>query len=96
MTPTPVTSASPTPPAAGVNEAAAWTAVIARDRRHDGEFVYAVSTTGVYCRPGCPSRKDGYDLGTWSFLKTGWWILHVIAIVGFFYLGYLYGASVFR
>lgn len=56
MTPTLVTSASPTPPPPGVNETAAWAAVIARDRRHDGEFVYAVSTTGVYCRPGCPSR----------------------------------------
>ena len=56
MTPTLLPSTAPTPPAAGVNEAAAWAAVIARDRTHDGEFVYAVSTTGVYCRPGCPSR----------------------------------------
>src|SRR5512132_3398413 len=55
MTPTSVTSAPPSPEVA-LNEAAAWAAVIARDRRHDGEFVYAVSTTGVYCRPGCPSR----------------------------------------
>jgi AraC family transcriptional regulator of adaptative response/methylated-DNA-[protein]-cysteine methyltransferase len=56
MTPNPVTRESPALIAAGVNEAAAWAAVIARDRRHDGEFVYAVSTTGIYCRPGCPSR----------------------------------------
>lgn len=28
-----------------------------RDRRADGLFVYAVRTTGVYCRPGCPSRR---------------------------------------
>ena len=56
MTPTLLSSTAPRPPAAGVNEAAAWAAVIARDRTHDGEFVYAVSTTGVYCRPGCPSR----------------------------------------
>ncbi|HEX3010718.1 MAG TPA: hypothetical protein VHQ70_01610 [Syntrophomonadaceae bacterium] len=40
--------------------------------------------------------KDGYDIGTWHFLKTGWWILHIIAIAGIFYLGYIYGASVFR
>jgi len=34
-----------------------WRAVAARDRRHDGTFVYAVSTTGVYCRPSCPARR---------------------------------------
>ena len=33
-----------------------WAAVKARDRRADGRFVYSVSTTGVYCRPACPSR----------------------------------------
>lgn len=32
-------------------------AVAARDRDADGHFVYAVTTTGVYCRPSCPSRK---------------------------------------
>ena len=34
-----------------------WQAVLARDRRADGAFVYAVSSTGIYCRPSCPSRK---------------------------------------
>ncbi|HLY44191.1 MAG TPA: bifunctional DNA-binding transcriptional regulator/O6-methylguanine-DNA methyltransferase Ada [Stellaceae bacterium] len=33
-----------------------WAAVIGRDARADGSFVYAVRTTGVYCRPGCGSR----------------------------------------
>ncbi len=33
-----------------------WAAVIGRDREADGQFVYAVRTTGIYCRPGCPSR----------------------------------------
>lgn len=33
-----------------------WEAVVRRDKRADGEFVYAVRTTGVYCRPSCPSR----------------------------------------
>ncbi len=33
-----------------------WAAVVARDPRGDGKFVYAVTTTGVYCRPSCPSR----------------------------------------
>lgn len=35
----------------------AWRAVVARDRTLDGSFVYAVRTTGVYCRPSCPSRR---------------------------------------
>ncbi len=34
-----------------------WKAVVARDSRHDGEFVFAVSTTSVYCRPSCPARR---------------------------------------
>jgi AraC family transcriptional regulator of adaptative response/methylated-DNA-[protein]-cysteine methyltransferase len=33
-----------------------WQAVMERDQRFDGTFVYAVKTTGVYCRPSCPSR----------------------------------------
>ena len=33
-----------------------WERVIARDRTADGQFWYSVSTTGVYCRPSCPSR----------------------------------------
>ena len=39
------------------DEAEAWAAVNARDRRRDGAFVYAVATTGVYCRPSCASRR---------------------------------------
>ncbi|KGJ06251.1 6-O-methylguanine DNA methyltransferase [Paracoccus halophilus] len=34
-----------------------WQSVIARDADADGSFVYAVRTTGVYCRPSCPSRR---------------------------------------
>jgi AraC family transcriptional regulator, regulatory protein of adaptative response / methylated-DNA-[protein]-cysteine methyltransferase len=34
-----------------------WAAVLARDPRADGTFYYAVRTTGVYCRPSCPSRR---------------------------------------
>src|SRR3954471_11655629 len=34
-----------------------WQAVLARDRRCDGAFVYAVRSTGVYCRPSCASRR---------------------------------------
>jgi AraC family transcriptional regulator, regulatory protein of adaptative response / methylated-DNA-[protein]-cysteine methyltransferase len=39
------------------DEEAAWAAVIARDRQWDSRIVYAVRTTGVYCRPSCPSRR---------------------------------------
>src|SRR5580704_18616984 len=34
-----------------------WQAVQARDRSADGAFVYAVRSTGIYCRPSCASRK---------------------------------------
>ncbi|HZR24521.1 MAG TPA: bifunctional DNA-binding transcriptional regulator/O6-methylguanine-DNA methyltransferase Ada [Vicinamibacterales bacterium] len=34
-----------------------WNSVVARDRSADGAFVYAVASTGVYCRPSCPSRR---------------------------------------
>ncbi len=34
-----------------------WAAVLARDAGQDGRFVYSVRTTGVYCRPSCPSRR---------------------------------------
>ena len=33
-----------------------WRAVLTKDPEADGRFVYAVKTTGVYCRPVCPSR----------------------------------------
>ena len=34
-----------------------WQAVLARDGRFDGAFVYAVRSTGIYCRPSCASRR---------------------------------------
>lgn len=33
-----------------------WQAVVTRDAGADGTFFYSVRTTGVYCRPSCPSR----------------------------------------
>jgi AraC family transcriptional regulator, regulatory protein of adaptative response / methylated-DNA-[protein]-cysteine methyltransferase len=36
---------------------ARWDAVRARDEQADGAFVYSVRSTGVYCRPSCPSRR---------------------------------------
>jgi AraC family transcriptional regulator of adaptative response/methylated-DNA-[protein]-cysteine methyltransferase len=34
-----------------------WQQVLARDTAADGQFVYAVKSTGIYCRPSCPSRR---------------------------------------
>ena len=34
-----------------------WNAVEGRDAAQDGEFVYGVTTTGVYCKPSCSSRQ---------------------------------------
>jgi AraC family transcriptional regulator of adaptative response/methylated-DNA-[protein]-cysteine methyltransferase len=34
-----------------------WEAVVARDPKRDGEFFFAVATTGVYCRPSCAARR---------------------------------------
>ncbi len=33
-----------------------WARIVARDRTADGHFWYSVATTGIYCRPSCPSR----------------------------------------
>ena len=33
-----------------------WARVLARDKTADGQFWYSVATTGIYCRPSCPSR----------------------------------------
>jgi AraC family transcriptional regulator of adaptative response / DNA-3-methyladenine glycosylase II len=35
---------------------ACWEAFAARDRRFEGRFVAAVTSTRIYCRPGCPAR----------------------------------------
>lgn len=43
--------------ASATDDAARWSAVERRDAGHDGQFVFAVRTTGVYCRPSCPSRR---------------------------------------
>ncbi|WP_188393688.1 bifunctional DNA-binding transcriptional regulator/O6-methylguanine-DNA methyltransferase Ada [Mesorhizobium sp. SARCC-RB16n] len=34
-----------------------WARIVARDKSADGKFWYSVATTGVYCRPSCPSRR---------------------------------------
>lgn len=39
------------------SDAAAWRAVATRDLSADGRLFYGVTSTGVYCRPSCPSRR---------------------------------------
>src|SRR5215469_5820768 len=34
-----------------------WDAVVTRDAAQDGQFFFAVSSTGVYCRPSCPAKR---------------------------------------
>lgn len=34
-----------------------WSAVLSRDARRDADFVFAVRSTGIYCRPSCPARR---------------------------------------
>jgi AraC family transcriptional regulator of adaptative response/methylated-DNA-[protein]-cysteine methyltransferase len=38
-----------------------WQAVLSRDRSADGSFVYAVSSTGIFCKPSCASRRPRRD-----------------------------------
>ena len=40
-----------------LNEQKCWQAVLDKDAHSDGKFVYAVQTTGVYCRPSCGARR---------------------------------------
>ena len=44
----------PTPPS--VADDPRWARIVARDKTADGHVWYSVATTGVYCRPSCPSR----------------------------------------
>jgi AraC family transcriptional regulator of adaptative response/methylated-DNA-[protein]-cysteine methyltransferase len=49
---------NPSTPALGdASDEHRWNAVVARDKARDGEFVFAVATTGVYCRPSCAARR---------------------------------------
>src|SRR6185369_13283835 len=51
---TPTTT--PTPAIPPVAEDPRWARIVARDKTADGQLWYSVATTGVYCRPSCPSR----------------------------------------
>ena len=49
-------AAEPGPERAFDTDEARWQAVSSRQASADGSFVYAVATTGVYCRPSCAAR----------------------------------------
>ena len=38
-----------------------WHAIETRDRAWDGAFVFGVSSTRIYCKPSCPSRRPRQD-----------------------------------
>src|SRR2546423_932048 len=40
---------------------AEWRAVLAQDRAWDGRLYYGVRSTGIYCKPSCPSRRPKRD-----------------------------------
>jgi AraC family transcriptional regulator, regulatory protein of adaptative response / methylated-DNA-[protein]-cysteine methyltransferase len=46
----------PAKPLAPLTEQERWQAVLDKDNSHDGQYWFAVKTTGIYCRPSCPSR----------------------------------------
>ena len=54
MTTIPATSPRCPPPS--VADDPRWVRIVARDKTAEGQFWYSVTTTGVYCRPSCPSR----------------------------------------
>jgi AraC family transcriptional regulator of adaptative response/methylated-DNA-[protein]-cysteine methyltransferase len=43
------------------DDLARWSAVLSHDSGADGSFVYAVRSTGIYCKPSCPSRRPRRD-----------------------------------
>jgi AraC family transcriptional regulator, regulatory protein of adaptative response / methylated-DNA-[protein]-cysteine methyltransferase len=47
---------TPKPATPSVADDPRWARIVARDKAADGHLWYSVSTTGVYCRPSCPSR----------------------------------------
>ncbi len=44
-----------------IPDAESWTIVVERDASFDGRLFYGVLSTGVYCRPSCPSRRPRFE-----------------------------------
>src|SRR6184192_3882793 len=57
MTSNAILNLTDAPDMSHASEIRQWEAVMSRDPNQDGRFVFAVSSTGVYCRPSCPSRR---------------------------------------
>lgn len=55
MSPTTSTTENKGARAPGLSDDQRWSAVRARDQRFDGTFIVGVRTTGIYCRPSCPT-----------------------------------------
>lgn len=56
------------------SESSRWQAVTQRNPAANGKFVYAVTTTGIYCRPACPSRMPNREnvrfFDCWQMAQT--------------------------
>ncbi|MCQ4630046.1 bifunctional DNA-binding transcriptional regulator/O6-methylguanine-DNA methyltransferase Ada [Shinella sp. CPCC 100929] len=52
-----MTRSASTQPLSPVADDPRWARIVARDKAADGRLWYSVATTGVYCRPSCPSRR---------------------------------------
>jgi len=53
------------------NNDAEWQAVLAQDRAWDGRLFYGVRSTGIYCKPSCPSRRPRRDQVEFFFDTAG-------------------------
>lgn len=57
-----------------ISDDARWQIVLQRDAHFDGRFFYGVRSTGVFCRPSCPSRRPRRDqvlfFDTWQAAET--------------------------
>lgn len=62
-----------TPAAEYTSDARRWQALVERDAQADGTFVYGVTTTGIFCRPTCPSRQPNRGnvrfFGNWQMAE---------------------------
>src|SRR5881628_947040 len=57
MTSNAILNLTEVPDMSRASEVRQWEAVMSRDPNQDGRFVFAVSSTGVYCRPSCPAKR---------------------------------------
>src|SRR5437773_8356544 len=70
MTSNAILNLTEVPDMSHASEIRQWEAVMSRDPNQDGKFVFAVSSTGVYCRPSCPSKRPRRENVTFYRLPT--------------------------